>query len=62
MIEQQRPKVCPVFIDCVADRIQRDDKMALDAALVAWDRYRWPIKVMAVLGRMLIKYRKARHG
>jgi len=53
----EKYKACPVFNDCVAERIQADDKLALQAALISWDRYRWPIKLMSVLGKLLLKYR-----
>ena len=52
-----RHKACPLFEDCVAERIETDDKLALQAALISWDRYRWPIKLMRVLGKLLLKYR-----
>ncbi len=50
-------KSCPLFTDCVAERIEKDDKLALQTALISWDRYRWPIKLMSVLGKLLLKYR-----
>lgn len=53
---------CPVFVDCIAERMRNDDELALKAALAQWDKYRWPITVMAVLGRFLIKYRKKKNG
>ncbi len=54
---EQKYKSCPVFEDCVAERIQADDRLALSAALLQWDRYRWPLKLMSVLGKLLLKYR-----
>ena len=55
-------RVCPVFVDCLATRIKRDDKAALDSALYLWDKYHWPLKVLAVMGKMLLKYRKVKNG
>ena len=56
------PPTCPVFIDCVADRIKEDDKMALDSALLLWDKYHWPLKILAVMGKLLTKYRTRQDG